>query len=390
MRHARASFAYTSAVLRQLVRDRAALFFLIVLPIAIIVIIGTVFGGVESLRVGVVRADDGALSGRIVEQLDRADGVQVVDYGTEDELRGAVRRKAISHGVVLAAGTDAGLRSSETVTVVHVVDPTDGDWFAIRTTVQGLIDQVGTSVGAARVVTEVTGTSFDEALEIVDSLAPRTDPSATITDVGEDRVTELSRFALIAPQQLVLFVFVNAMASSVALVLARRSGVLRRAFATRTPLAVLLVGVLIAWFAIALLESVLIIAVGAVVFGVGWGDPVAASLLVVAFAAVGAGSGLLLGALGRDEDRVSAMAPMFGMVLGALGGCMVPLEVFSGPMLSVARLTPHYWAVTAWQSLVFDGAGVEAIAGSLAVLAAVAVVLIAGAVLALRRELTGG
>jgi ABC-2 type transport system permease protein len=385
----RASLAYSAVILRQLVRDRAALFFLVVLPIAIIVIIGTVFGGVQTLQVGVVRVDDGDLAGRVVDELHAADGMRVTEYATEVELRKAVRREAVSEGIVIPAGFGADLRSNGTARLVHVVNPTDGDWFAIRTTVQGAVDRVAVRVGAAQVVARLTGTTADEALALVDTIASTSGPTTTTIDIGDDRVAELSRFALIAPQQLVLFVFVNSLGSAVALMTARRSGVLRRAFATRTPLAVLLVGLLLGWFSVALLESILIIAVGVVVFGVTWGDPLAAAALVVTFAAVGGGAGLLLGVLARNEDRVSAVAPMLGMTLGALGGCMVPLEIFSGPMLWVARLTPHYWAVSAWQRLVFDGEGIGAIAGSLGVLLGLAVVLITGATVALRRELTG-
>ena len=78
------------------------------------------------------------------------------------------------------------------------------------------------------------------------------------------------------------------------------------------------------------------------------------------------------------------------IVLGALGGCMVPLEVFPPAMDTVAHAVPHFWAVRAWQQLIFDGAGVGTILPSLAVLAATATVAIAAATAVLRRELTGG
>jgi ABC-2 type transport system permease protein len=126
--------------------------------------------------------------------------------------------------------------------------------------------------------------------------------------------------------------------------------------------------------------------VGALVFGVSWGSPLPATLLVVDFALVGCGAGLLVGALGRDEDRVSALTPIVGIVLGALGGCMVPLEVFPSSMRAIAHLTPHYWAIRSWQELVFDGAGVRAIAAALGVLAALAVLLTAASAILLHRD----
>ena len=99
---------------------------------------------------------------------------------------------------------------------------------------------------------------------------------------------------------------------------------------------------------------------------------------------------MLIGALGREEDKVGALAPIVGIVLGALGGCMVPVEIFPAPMLVVAHAVPQYWALTAWQDLVFDGATLGGIIGPVLVLVAFATALLAGATLLLRRQLTHG
>jgi hypothetical protein len=57
-------------------------------------------------------------------------------------------------------------------------------------------------------------------------------------------------------------------------------------------------------------------------------------------------------------------------------------------MLAVAHAVPQYWAVRSWQSLIFDGAGVSAIAPALAVLAAYGAALVAAGIVLLRRSLT--
>jgi ABC-2 type transport system permease protein len=146
-------------------------------------------------------------------------------------------------------------------------------------------------------------------------------------------------------------------------------------------------GVAAGWFALAVLQSLIIVVVGALVFGVDWGDPLAATALVAVYAAVGAGVGLLTGAVGRDADRVGAIAPVIGIVLGALGGCMIPLEIFPPTMRAIAHAVPQYWAVTAWQRLIFDGAGIAGIAAPIAVLALFAIVFLGLAGLVLWRDL---
>jgi ABC-2 type transport system permease protein len=252
-------------------------------------------------------------------------------------------------------------------------------------TVQGIVDRAGAPIAAAQAQPRV---AFDEALALATAQAG-TGVTVAVRDVGEARTRELSRFSLTAPQNLVLFVFINAMTSAVLIVAARRQGTLRRALAAPVPMTVVLLGLGLSWLVLALAQSLLIVGVGALAFGVGWGDPVAAALLILAFALVGCGAGLLVGAIGRDEDRVGALTPVIGIVLGALGGCMVPLEVFPPGMLAVAHAVPHYWAITGWQKLVFDGEGAAAIAPSVLVLTGAAAVTIVAAAALLRRRLVG-
>jgi len=215
--------------------------------------------------------------------------------------------------------------------------------------------------------------------------------TVAVEDVGDARRGDLSAFSLTAPQNLVLFVFINAMAGGASLVRMRRMGVLRRVLAGPVSAGDVVIGVTAAWFLVSLIQSLLIVAIGALVFGVSWGDPVAASLLVVVFSTVGAGAGLLVGSVGGNEDRVSAISPPVGIVLGSLGGCMVPLEVFPDSMLTVAKVVPHSWAMTAWQRLVFDGDGIAAIALPLLVIGGnFASVFVLLATRALHRGLTRG
>jgi hypothetical protein len=65
--------------------------------------------------------------------------------------------------------------------------------------------------------------------------------------------------------------------------------------------------------------------------------PVAAPMLVSRLGGAMAGESVL-------ECR--GVSLLLGLGLGALGGCMVPLEVFSPVMQRVAHATPQAWATT--------------------------------------------
>lgn len=378
---------FVRVVLRQLSNDRSALVFMLVLPVAIIVVVGTSFGTDPPMKIGVTGVEGSATAEAIVDGLDRADGVEVVRYDSVADLERAVRRYATSAGVAFGPGFDDQVVAG-TAEIRFVSDPLESASQVARDVFVSAATPVLAPIDAARAGATATGASYDEALSTASALSAvlRT-ISVETDDVGERRDRELSQFSLTAPQNLVLFVFINAMASGTSLVRMRRTGVLRRVLAGPVGTPTIIVGLVAAWFVVSLVQSGLILAVGGVVFDVDWGDPVGAAALVVVFALVGGGAGLLVGALGGDEDRVGAISPPVGIALGALGGCMMPVEIFPPVMRTVAHAVPHYWAMTAWQQLVFDGDGVAALAGPLAVLAGFATVLLGTAAWALHRAL---
>lgn len=388
MRQLRVIAAFIVVVLRGIVRDPTALFFMVALPVAIIVIIGATFGGVQRLDIGVVQHDHGTVAAAVVRELRSATGVRLHSYGDVESLRRAVRRNAIAAGIELPGGLDGQAVGSGTIAIPFVTNPATSSSFPARNIVDDALQRVGGRVAAARLAATATGRPVAEALRVASDVGARARGVVVATsDVGSGRASTLSRFALTAPQNLVLFVFINAAASSAAIVRMRRGGLLRRALASPVSAGMLTLGVAGGWFAIAVLQSLLIIVVGALVFGVDWGDPLAGTVLVVVYALVGAGVGIVTGAIGGDPDRVGAIAPVVGIVLGALGGCMIPLEFFPPTMRAIAHVVPQYWAVSAWQRLVFDGSGLAGIATPVAVLAVFAAAFLTLAAVALRRDL---
>jgi ABC-2 type transport system permease protein len=191
-----------------------------------------------------------------------------------------------------------------------------------------------------------------------------------------------------AAQQLLLFMFITAMASSTALIEARRLGVSRRMLSTPTRPASIVGGETLGRFLVVLFQGVFIVVAAAILFGVYWGDPVAASLVVAAFALTGTGAGMLLGSLFSNEQQAGGIAIFAALMLAALGGSMVPLEIFPDTMVRIAHLTPHAWGNDAFVTLIRHGGGVRDVAKELAVLTGYGVVLVAVASVVFRRRLT--
>ena len=209
------------------------------------------------------------------------------------------------------------------------------------------------------------------------------------TSAGETLFPEdIGTFDASASTMLLLFIFITSLAGSVALIETRKLGLARRMLSTPTPTTAILAGEALGRFAIALLQGLIIILGSALVFGVNWGDPAGAALILVVFCLVGAGAAMLLGSVFNNDQQASSVALLLGLGLAALGGSMAPLEIFPETMRTIAHFTPHAWGNDAFADLVRRDGGVADILPEVGVLAAFAVVLLSLATWRLRKAIT--
>ena len=382
------ALAISLVELRRLVRDKTNLFFLFVFPIVLILLIGASFGGDFTPKLGVLVEDRGELTESLISALRDDDSIQVETVSGRADLRDWVERGLFEAGVIVEDGYTGSLLGGRNATVEYIAQP--GDFgAAIRATVEAAIGEQAARIRAARAAQEETGVSLEEALATVDRVAPAVPGSEVSYSVAGDR-PELDtgdQYGAGASTQLVLFTFVNSLAGSVALIQTRQYGVLSRMLSTPTSAASILAGETLGRFFVAALQGVFIILAAALLFGVRWGDPVGAIAVLLMFSLVSTGAAMVSGALLRTEQQAGALVP-FALALAALGGSMVPLEVFPDTMKTIARVTPHAWANEAFSELRVHGANVVDLLPQLGVLAAFAVVLLGGGATLLRRRLT--
>jgi ABC-2 type transport system permease protein len=374
---------------RRMLRERSNIFFVFIFPIALILLIGAQFGGDFNPGVGVHLEDQDPLAVAIAEEIQSDDSLAVTVFETEEEVVTAVERGAVQAGVFIPAGASEQAANGMQTEVGFVARP-DGAGPQLQSVVAASVARVMTPVGAAQFGVEKTGASFEEALEVARSAtdaAPGLDVETTA--VGEALFPPtLGRFDLGAPQQLVLFTFLTALTGSAALILSRRLGISRRMLSTPTSTGTIVGGEGAGRWAVAMLQGLYIVIVTYLLFRVDWGDPWGALLILVTFSAVGAGAGMLMGATFSNDQQAGGIGVVLSLGLAALGGCMLPIELFSSTMNRVAHLTPHAWALDGFAELVRRNGTVADILLELGVLAVYAVVLMVLASWRLRVVLT--
>jgi len=194
------------------------------------------------------------------------------------------------------------------------------------------------------------------------------------------RELEFGATNLTVPGFAVLFVFLTAQSTALSIVQEKRAGTFRRILASPLSRSSLLLGKLIPNFILCLLQVVFVFAVAILVLpllgldrlSLG-NDPFALLLTTVLVALCSTGLGLFIAGIAQTPTQAGALSSVVLWVLGALGGAFYPTFLMSGPLQTISSLTPHAWALRAYNTLLVYGGGLADVLPELAILAGIGV-----------------
>lgn len=382
----RAVRAIAGVELRRFLRDRSNIFFVFIFPLLLVLVIGVQFGGEDDGRVSVAGGPSALRTALVAALEEHGVAVSSAAAGT---VREQVARGRTDVGVFLtgaaAAAYDAGA-GLEIEVLTGSQQGVQATTERVRTAAEQIVGERGQ---AAALVAQ--GISQERAAAALTAAAATlTAPRLAVVDVDEvaQEFEGLGQFDQGAMAETLLFVFLASLAGSATLIQARRLGVLRRTLAAPVSAGQAILGQAMGRFAIAGFQGTYIMVATMTLFGVKWGSVWLALVVLAAFSMVAAGAAMLIGSLLDNDGAASSAGVGTGLVLAALGGCMLPLELFPDPLQTVAHVTPHAWAYEALAEVQRHGAGVADIAPELAVLAAMAGGLLVMGAWALRRSMT--
>jgi ABC-2 type transport system permease protein len=383
------SWAITTTNIKRLIRDPSTIFFVFVFPMLLILVLGAAFGGGFIPKVGLLAEGQGEYATTFAERLIDDEDFETIEYDDRDLLLEDVERGVVQMAVVVPVEYDTRVRSGAVAEIEFVGRP-DQSVVQYRSTIEAIVANESAIVRAARLLEEEGLSGFDEGAVTARMVAGSgIGPEVEVETTGEALFGEdLGQFDLGAPQQLILFVFLTSLAGSAALIQTRRLGVSRRMVSTPTSIGEILIGETGGRFAIAMIQGLFIMVGAAIAFEVRWGNLFGAAALLILMALVGAGAGMLMGSVFDNDEQAGSMGVFLGLGLAALGGCMVPLEIFPDTMQTIAHITPHAWGLDGFAELIRRGGTVGDIGLELLVLAGFAALFLALGTWRLRAKLT--
>jgi ABC-2 type transport system permease protein len=331
-----ALLALTAANIRSYTRDRAALFWTLAFPLIFIFMFGFIFqgGGSAGLTLGWVDEDGSAASSALRAAFVAQDGTELTD-GEHDNSLGTMREGDVDAVIVVPKGYGDGLAAGEAgtgppATVIVYTDPSRSN----------LVASVYQAVGAVLGVVNLGGRP----------------PLVTLQ--AETLQTENINFiSYFVPSMLGLSVMQVGIFAAIPLVADREKLILKRLAATPLKRWQLVGSNVLMRLLIALVQSVIIVAVGVLFFGVVITGPWALTVIFVSLGAVAfLALGYVIASFAKTEDSANGMTSVVQFPMMFLSGTFFPIEAMPPPLQAVARLIPLTYLSDALRQVMVGGA----------------------------------
>jgi len=328
--------------LRSMMREREMLVWVFVMPLVFFTFIGFTTRGFGPSGDGTSRIDvagasaGGFVAGRVVERLERL-GYEVQHVDSLGS-RSLVRIPATLTDSVMAGGVG-------TVRFRKAEGGISGEADRVQ-----VARAVYTTVADLAAVAAAGDTASPAAFARLDAI-PRS-LTVSVSPAGPRRDPP-SGFEQAVPGTMVMFILLNMLTGgAVTLMQERSTGLLRRLATAPIARAEIVTGKLLARLVIGILQVALGLVAGGLLFGVDWGpDLFMITLVLVAWAALAAAIGILVGSVARSEGQAVGLGVTGSMVLAALGGCWWPIEITPEVMQSIQKALPTGWAMDALHRL---------------------------------------
>jgi ABC-2 type transport system permease protein len=406
-------------------RNLFAVGMMFVAPLLISGLIYTAFSGpkggnieISAIKVAVVNLDEPAAGGPAVGQLmvsmledpSVSKWLQTVDYSDETSARSAVEQGEMGAAVIIPSSlSQTALTGQGKAEIVILQDPTlTIGPSVVKEMIGGFLDGITgarISVDVVRSQLEAQGESLDQQAML--ALAAKyqdwfTDfqrsmfhsPQAALVMRSPAATGQTEASAADALSQLMgpvfagmmlFFSFFTGAFAMMSILQEDEQGTLARLFTTPTDRTSILAGKLLSVLLMVLVQSLVMLAVGRLAFGIHWGPPAAVSMNVIGQVAAASGLGVLLISFLKNSKQAGPVMGGGMTVLSMLGGLFSVAVKMPAGFEALNLFTPQGWAIHSWK-MTFAGATPAELALPMAVLVLSGIVMFfAGAAIFRRR-----
>ncbi len=399
--------------LRLLIRDRAGLALLFIMPAFLVIVITLIQDKVTTTTVEVlfVDIDRGEVGTEIRGLFKRIDSIYLVEtLGGEqlsaDEAQALVAASKFQFAIVLPQGLTEATIEAARLTAIRNLFPdrqTPGDpevpkilvWFdptvhgSFRATVRSALDQVVMGLQTRLLVEkslallpEKIGAGLPAAmlqalpLPVLSAkdLLPQLFQDNNLIPVREQFSTAMgfikqpTAVQQNVPAWAIFGIFFIAVPLAGSFIKEQESGTLMRLKVLPVSYLTIMSGKILAYMVVCLIQFAVIIMAGIFVlpvFGLAafqpGNQPLLFAIMMISVSTAACGFGILLGTIGRTYEQIAVFGPVSIVIGAAMGGIMVPIYALPDFMRPICLLSPLYWGQSGFYDLLLRGGNLQSI-----------------------------
>ncbi len=376
--------------LLQVLKDRSSFLLLLVVPLALIAVIGAAFGGFTNsssqiaITVAINNQDNGYVGKAVVDTLkiDKSSlKITVNAYNSADKVTQQVKDSNADAGVVIPAGTtDTLIKTSVStkttenlVKVYSLPNSSDARVTIVQNLVSSIVNQLvsaqyagSSAVSQVYKVCNVPGNhcaqqTIDTAT-IAQSVGNASAVAAQNTQVQPlpaGQAPKTNTFDQTVPGYAVFFALFGLNAVAATILQEKEDGTFRRLLIAPIQKYSLLGGKVLAQFILTLLQLAILFAIGYLVFHLDVASWPALILLLIGASFATTGLGILLVSVVKTRRQLNPIVTLVTLITAAIGGAWWPLFLEPTWMQQIAKIGITAWAMEGLNAIMIYGKGFE-------------------------------
>jgi drug efflux transport system permease protein len=339
----------------QIIRDPRTLVLILVLPVMQLFLMGyAATNDVRNVPLAIFDQDRGPSARALLDAYRAADYFHLAfDVDSEAEVRNLIDQGQARAGLIIPPGYSDRILGGETAQVAFILDGSDP---TVASTSLSAAQLIGQSLGVALMV---------ERLESRGQTGPLSQPIDVRTQVWYNPDLISAHFMVPGVIGMILYALTSILTAT-AVVRERERGTIEQLIVTPIRSWELVIGKILPYVLLALLNTLEVIAIGAWWFKVPVRSPLSLIMLVSGlFLLTGLGIGLLASTVANNQQEAMLIVWMTLLPSIFLSGFFFPLEAMPKVLQWISALIPLRYYLVIIRSLMIKGVGINALVGEI-------------------------
>ncbi len=377
----------------KMTRDRTALLFMVILPVVLIFIFGSVkYGGTAGIPVGIANNDSGGLSKELIKEIMNDTTVSFVEM-KEEQVTSKVQGSDIEAGFVIQPGFSKNILEGNVPEIRVLKLKTSENFMMIESVLRNAMMKITAEKSVADYISDKLKDMEGPQKEIaVNEITKRMEANLkkqdfltveTIRYAGSEKSGDYNSKAFVTIGFMIMFVMFTVVFSSGGVIMdEKKDNTWNRLLMTPASKTTIMAGNTMSTFLKGWIQVMFLVLFSKLVMGLEWGRSFAALIIIMSMFIIAVTAfGIFMATFVKSNAQLSAVSSIIITCSTMVAGCYWPLEVEPVFMQKIAVIFPQYWAMKGMRNVIENNMGIQSVIIPASALAVMGIIFFAGSVL---------